>query len=282
MDIRSAIITDFSTGTLSLSAAEGLTHVKALPCMSVVQSLRGRYDVSLDGGESEKMNAGDIFVAPPRLMQTIVHHMDETGKMEARWIFFNAETDGIPVDSRFDFPLRCSPAAAREISPFLDGIFSSRDLFFRLASAYMLLRYLLDEAQEKRRQPRGIAAALALIRTRFGEPLSVPELAAEAKMSLSSFHASFRQTVGMPPLAYLNEYRLSRALGELLHTDCTVSEAARRSGFPDPLYFSRVFREKYGMSPRQYRSDYLLSAGKAGGKEPSSQTLAPNPRKMRP
>lgn len=146
----------------------------------------------------------------------------------------------------------------------------------------MLLRYLLDEAQEKRRQPRGIAAALALIRTRFGEPLSVPELAAEAKMSLSSFHASFRQTVGMPPLAYLNEYRLSRALGELLHTDCTVSEAARRSGFSDPLYFSRVFREKYGMSPRQYRSDYLLSAGKAGGKEPSSQTLAPNPRKMRP
>lgn len=241
MDIRSAIITDFSTGTLSLSAAEGLTHVKALPCMSVVQSLRGRYDVSLDGGESEKMNAGDIFVAPPRLMQTIVHHMDETGKMEARWIFFNAETDGIPVDSRFDFPLRCSPAASREISPFLDGIFSSRDLFFRLASAYMLLRYLLDEAQEKRRQPRGIAAALALIRTRFGEPLSVPELAAEAKMSLSSFHASFRQTVGMPPAGLSQRIpafaRARRASAHRLHRE--RSGAALRV-FRSPLFQPRV------------------------------------------
>ena len=64
----------------------------------------------------------------------------------------------------------------------------------------------------------------------------------------------FKQEVGLTPLQFLTEKRLENAAGNLsaFSEGVSISEIARMSGFNEPLYFSRLFKKKYGVSPRNY------------------------------
>lgn len=65
----------------------------------------------------------------------------------------------------------------------------------------------------------------------------------------------FKQEVGMTPLQYLTNRRLENAANILAvqFGEGNVSETARLCGFSDPLYFSRLFRKKYGVPPSRYK-----------------------------
>lgn len=64
----------------------------------------------------------------------------------------------------------------------------------------------------------------------------------------------FKKETGLTPLQYLTEKRLENAANTLASYwgRGNVSETARLCGFSDPLYFSRLFKRKYGVSPRSY------------------------------
>jgi len=71
----------------------------------------------------------------------------------------------------------------------------------------------------------------------------------------------FKKETGLTPLQYLTDRRLesaARTLSTYLGKR-NVSEAARMCGFSDPLYFSRLFKRKYGTSPRSYTGEAALS-----------------------
>ena len=64
----------------------------------------------------------------------------------------------------------------------------------------------------------------------------------------------FRREIGLTPHKYLTELRL-RSAASMLHSDysaSSVTEIARLCGFRNPLYFSRLFKQKYGLAPREY------------------------------
>ncbi len=68
----------------------------------------------------------------------------------------------------------------------------------------------------------------------------------------------FGREVGLTPLAYLTERRMSLAREIMLsgmsnrYSNLTVSQVAEMCGYADPLYFSRVFKKRYGVSPAGY------------------------------
>lgn len=64
----------------------------------------------------------------------------------------------------------------------------------------------------------------------------------------------FKKEIGLTPLQYLTDKRLEDAAGNLAtsYNKGNISEMARLCGFSDPLYFSRLFKKKYGVSPRNY------------------------------
>lgn len=67
----------------------------------------------------------------------------------------------------------------------------------------------------------------------------------------------FKKETGLTPLQYLTEKRLENAASTLT-TFCgkgNISETAHLCGFGDPLYFSRLFKRKYGVSPRNYTAE---------------------------
>ncbi len=67
----------------------------------------------------------------------------------------------------------------------------------------------------------------------------------------------FKQEVGMTPRQFLTEIRLENAakiLG-MAEAGLNISQVARQCGYNDPLYFSKMFKRKYGVSPKNYVSD---------------------------
>ena len=131
---------------------------------------------------------------------------------------------------------------------------------YRFASMawFMVLIGYLCRSYEERRPPAAqqlfrIGRALGYLEQHCAEPLSVPALAEIAHMSVSSLYRAFRETVGMAPLEYQQQLRLSRACHLLRNSDLPIGEIGLRVGFSDPNYFSRQFRQWLGITPRGYR-----------------------------
>ena len=62
----------------------------------------------------------------------------------------------------------------------------------------------------------------------------------------------FRQEMHTTPHKYLSNLRLQTAADILRAGGSSITEAARMCGYQDPLYFSRMFKKKFGVSPREY------------------------------
>ena len=59
-------------------------------------------------------------------------------------------------------------------------------------------------------------------------------------------------------MAYINNRRISLAQKLLLDEKLSIKEISIKSGFQDPLYFSRYFKTKTGFTPFEYRGTSLL------------------------
>ena len=126
-----------------------------------------------------------------------------------------------------------------------------------LANASLLeLIYHISNASTASEQNRNsdiITQTLTYININYNKQLTLDELAKKAGYSKSRFSHLFLEIVGMSPIKYQNDIRLKNSC-ELLHsTKLTIAEIAQSCGFNDPLYFSRIFKKKYKISPTQYR-----------------------------
>lgn len=95
---------------------------------------------------------------------------------------------------------------------------------------------------------------LSYIYSAYQNDISVEDIARSANISKSECFRCFRSMIGKKPVAFLNEYRLKRALELLTTTDMQITEICLACGFGHISYFGKLFRETYGMSPREYRN----------------------------
>ena len=82
--------------------------------------------------------------------------------------------------------------------------------------------------------------------------LSVTFLASECNMSERSFRSKFKEVFAVSPVKYITNLRMTYARDLLSSQMIPVSEVAVRCGYRDIYYFSRVFKQYYGMAPSYY------------------------------
>ena len=97
--------------------------------------------------------------------------------------------------------------------------------------------------------------SVAYIHSHYTENISISTLAAMEYLSDSRFREVFRETFGMPPSEFIIRLRISRACELLQVSDLSVTQVAEICGYQDPLYFSRLFYKKMGISPQSYRKN---------------------------
>lgn len=107
---------------------------------------------------------------------------------------------------------------------------------------------------EKRGDVKNIDSIIEYMNMNYEKKLTVSTLAEMAGYSVSRFLHLFSETIGKPPMRYLRDIRFANACELLDTSEYPVSKIADLCGFNDPLYFSRVFADKYGLSPSVYRN----------------------------
>lgn len=83
---------------------------------------------------------------------------------------------------------------------------------------------------------------------------SVEEFASLMQISKTGFYSKVKGITGFSPVEYLRIVRLKKAASQLLvNKSISIAEVAYQVGFNDPLYFSRCFKQQFGVSPSNYQ-----------------------------
>lgn len=127
----------------------------------------------------------------------------------------------------------------------------------RFANASLIeLIYSVAEAQKNVFAPKtdfGIYAALTYINANYNKQITLEQLSKISGYSKSGFSHLFSSLTKTTPIKYCNGIRLKASLEMLVSTDLSITEIALDCGFSDSLYYSKLFKKEYGISPKEYR-----------------------------
>ncbi|MBB6673250.1 response regulator [Cohnella nanjingensis] len=123
-----------------------------------------------------------------------------------------------------------------------------------LSSAALQVQQQLTSASFSREVFASLIRAVLYMKEHAGQELTQDEVARKAGMSRSYFSQCFKKFAGGEPFGdALRRMRIEQAQALLLHTGLPVRDIANRVGFEDEKYFSRVFRDKTGYLPTEFR-----------------------------
>ncbi|MHA7777529.1 AraC family transcriptional regulator [Roseibium sp. M-1] len=151
------------------------------------------------------------------------------------------------------FELTEMPEAAPVLEPLI-----LREIHFWLLTAGhgAILRQLAEQDSHATR----IARAIAAIRKDICSVFRVDDLAQVAGMSVSAFHAHFKEITGATPLQFQKQLRLMEARRLLQAERLSVARAAFQVGYESPTQFSREYSRAFGVSPRTDKTAEAISA----------------------
>ena len=106
-----------------------------------------------------------------------------------------------------------------------------------------------------------INKSIKLMKDSMLERITITDIAEKFNMSVSNFSSRFKNEVGINPNTYLRKLKLNKAKEMLNYKN--VTEVASILGYDNISHFIRLFKEYYGMTPKQYflKGDTLEKLG---------------------
>jgi AraC-like DNA-binding protein len=229
------------------------------------------------GNYKYKVRANQYFILPPNMPHT--YAADKDNPWTIYWIHFTGPhatiySEGVhgPQDIRPAMNSRIS-----ERNNIFEEIFStlarstdmeslryaSSLLHYYLASMRYLRLYRQAEADKDNSHTNNadstenlISATIHFMRENLEKRLTLEQIAHYTGYSPSHFSTLFRQRTAQSPLAYFNQLKIERACQLLTDTDMQINQICHLVGIDDSYYFSRLFKQYHGISPKQYRSQH--------------------------
>ena len=114
---------------------------------------------------------------------------------------------------------------------------------------------------QDRQEERTITLITRYLQEHLAEEISLSILAEEFHLSAQYISQLFKSEIGVGFLAYLTNIRMEQAKKLLLSTPLPIAEVSEQSGYGDYRVFTKVFKKSEGITPSQYRRDFLEDAG---------------------
>ncbi len=153
----------------------------------------------------------------------------------------------------------------------LDGF--TRKLFLEGKSNEILSIQIQDFQDDKKTEPKRqilrksemikIQKAAGLLKANLSSPLTITALAKEIGTTPNKLQVGFRHIFGLTINNYLNKLRLEYARDQLMIGDLNISEITDRIGIANKSYFSRIFKAKYQLNPKEFAKKLSENAGKS-------------------
>ncbi|NLE36114.1 MAG: response regulator [Bacteroidales bacterium] len=87
--------------------------------------------------------------------------------------------------------------------------------------------------------------------------LTVDELVSKMGIGRSVFFKKLKSLTGLAPVEFIREVRVKRAAQLIESGEYTISQVTYMVGCNDPRYFSRIFKQRFGMTPTEYRDKHV-------------------------
>ncbi|MDD6614884.1 MAG: response regulator [Lachnospiraceae bacterium] len=113
------------------------------------------------------------------------------------------------------------------------------------------------ERKEERQEERTISGITRYMQEHLAEEISLSVLAEEFHLNGQYISQLFKNEIGVNFLAYLTNIRMEKAKKLLLTTSLSIAEVSEQSGYGDYRVFTKVFKKNEGITPSQYRRDFL-------------------------
>lgn len=197
--------------------------------------------------------SGDIVIVPPFTPHS---NNSATG-------FTNIHINLVETVLSFDQPIVISDDANRSIFSAFSGayfhFYESSDFRQALLSQYGDLIVGLVLANQKTIQMSHVVQQVAndIMRNYTDCNYALDDYLRSYPYSYDYLRKLFQKEVGVTPQQYLNDRRLQTAANMLSskYNNSNISEISHLCGFRESLYFSRMFKKKYGISPSRYYSE---------------------------
>jgi YesN/AraC family two-component response regulator len=125
---------------------------------------------------------------------------------------------------------------------------------------HFLGRFLFDDrfsASMRITEKDSVEKSIEFMKTHFYIKLSLKKICTHVCKSTSYFSLLFKSKTGYSPIEYFNHLKIQRSCQYLQFTTLRVNEIASKLGIEDPYYFSKLFTELMGSSPRRYRKTFM-------------------------
>lgn len=221
-------------------------------------------------GREYSLKAGDLFYIVPG--EKIYYEADASDPWEYSWIGLR----GMKFEDYISRTIFVQTPVAAIRSDVLPDLFirlqeasklENADLLFN-ACAYEFMFELTQQLPLENRKPAAKEAytemILRYIEQNFDRPITVQEIADRLALDRSYVHRLFKKKMQMSVKEYILSLRLADACSYLIYSDLSISEISRTVGYEDTLYFSRLFHQKKGCSPSEYRKRKRQEKQKAG------------------
>lgn len=246
--VRGTISVFFNQQTIDLHEGQGI-YINP----EVLHMIRDRYDsdamfISLD--------------VSPKLLTSFPNSVFERSYVKP--VFCSSAADAVILDPGVFWQKKILDEAMS-----IEQDYKSRSFGWELAvssSLYAIWKELVCHLHEslaehdapaadgaRMRRNQRIKEILSYIREHFTEKITLDEIAKHLHLSTNECCRFFKKNMNCTLFEYITEYRLSKSMELLEHTDLPVSQIAYESGFGSSSYFIEKFRKNVGMTPAAFR-----------------------------
>lgn len=210
----------------------------------------GKGIFSRDGIEST-VNPGEIFVIPPYV--ETYYQADANAPWCYTWIGFECD---LKLPNIFNEHIIRCPGVGKIFNDMrrCQSMQSGKSAFLS-AKMWELYSTILEAGKK---ETDYVAQAISFMKAEYMMDISVTKLAKRLNIDRCYFSSRFKQEVGISPSQYLMDLRLEKATELMLKHGESPSVTAASVGYADIYNFSKMFKKKYGLSPRNYIKKYTV------------------------
>lgn len=213
---------------------------------------------------------GDLLLLPPSVPH-FYHRKLDCLTWHHRWIYFRPRaywdnrlkwqecingvyyTKGIHIEDQatIEILLKKIEVLSKSTEPYTD------ELTLNLLEQILIRCKMNQPCLIKKRIDPRISEVILYMSAHLNEEFSNEQLAELVFLSPSRLGHLFRDEIGLTITQWRDDQRISRAKQLLVTSNYSINHISRLVGYSDPLYFSRVFKNKAGLSPKLYREKIM-------------------------
>ena len=214
--------------------------------------LKGRLIYTVNG-KTYNITENDAVLIPPGSVRER-RKIDESAKYAS--FNFTVYDDSV-IPQGVYFPDIISHDIRRLVSIFsashISDVYSTREKVINLLNYILLeIKDILDFDSNNKH----IIEIIKFINVHISEPLSLSRVSAEVNLSKEYTSHIFKKETGKTVTDYINERKLLIAKEMLLGTEYSLTEISDRLGYENYSYFSKLFKNQFGTSPRALKNSH--------------------------